>query len=124
MTAFLSVSVRAQDDAPDLKKEAKFHSIYKNFNTEPTSSQKWEAALGQTQSQRYDVQKGDTLWDISDTLFADPDFWPKVWSLNVEQIGNPHEISVGQRIRFTPGTAGEPPRLAVTDVKTDKSLMK
>lgn len=120
LTAVFSLSVHAQDDGPDLKKEAKLHRIYKQFNTEPTNNQKWETALGQAQSQRYDVQKGDTLWDISDTLFADSEFWPKVWSLNVEQIGNPHEISVGQRIRFTPGTAGEPPQLAVTDVKTDK----
>jgi hypothetical protein len=120
MTALASLPVRAQDDAPDLGKESRFHRIYEKYNTQPTDSQKWDTAVGKTQTQRYDVQKGDTLWDISDTLFADPGFWPKVWSLNVHEIGNPHEISVGQRIKFTPGTAGEPPQLAVTNAKTDK----
>lgn len=121
MTCFswvVSSVALAQDDAPDLNREAKFHRIYQEYNSQPTSADKWQSALGQTQSQSYDVQKGDTLWDISDTLFADSDFWPKVWSLNIEKIGNPHEISVGQRIQFTPGTAGEPPQLAVTDGKS------
>lgn len=117
-TSLASVAV-AQEDAPDLNQEAKFHRIYKQYNVQPTSADKWQSALGQTQSQSYDVQKGDTLWDISDTLFADSEFWPKVWSLNVEKIGNPHEIEVGQRIQFTPGTAGEPPQLAITDQKTE-----
>jgi hypothetical protein len=121
--ALAPMAAHAQsDDAPDLNKEAKFHHIYEQYNAQPTDAEKWQSALGEAHTQTYDVQRGDTLWDISDTLFADSDFWPKVWSLNVETIGNPHEIDVGQRIQFTPGTAGEPPQLLVTKKNADGIL--
>jgi LysM domain len=47
----------------------------------------------------YVVQKGDTLWDISERFFKDPLFWPNLWSKN-PAIGNPHFIYPGQKLRI------------------------
>lgn len=47
----------------------------------------------------YTVQKGDTLWDLS-RKFSDSAWqWPDLWHYNPD-IGNPHLIYPGQRIRI------------------------
>jgi hypothetical protein len=47
----------------------------------------------------YEVQKGDTLWDISEQELADPFNWPIVWRANPD-IENPDWIEPGQKIRI------------------------
>ncbi len=47
------------------------------------------------------VRKGDTLWDISNTYFANPWYWPKLWSFN-PLITNPHWIFPGDLVRLYP----------------------
>jgi len=56
----------------------------------------------------YTVQTGDTLWDISRTFLGNPDYWPRLWSIN-DYITNPHWIYPGNRIAFRMGTDVEPP---------------
>lgn len=56
----------------------------------------------------YTVQAGDTLWDISRTFLGDPQYWPRLWSIN-DYITNPHWIYPGNRIAFRLGTDTEPP---------------
>ncbi len=104
---FLGSLAFAQDQA-DLNKEKRFHDIYKKYNQAPTSEEVWSRSTTGKQ-ENYIIQSGDTLWGVSETLFADPQYWPKVWSLNSGLIGNPHEVHVKQVVRFTAGTAGEPP---------------
>ena len=119
VSLFLAVSAFSQDNS-DLKKETYFHNIYKNFNESPTPESNWQNALKTNQNQTYLIQKGDTLWDVSNTFFADPQFWPKIWSLNSSDIFNPHEISPENEIVFIPGNIGEPPQVSV-QAKTDSN---
>ncbi len=47
----------------------------------------------------YTVQKGDTLWDLSEKFSDSPWQWPDLWQYNPD-IPNPHLIYPGQRIRI------------------------
>ena len=47
----------------------------------------------------YTIQKGDTLWDLSQHFFDSPWIWPDLWEKNSE-IPNPHWIYPGNRIRI------------------------
>ncbi len=47
----------------------------------------------------YTIQKGDTLWDLSQKFSDTPWQWPEMWKEN-SQIANPHRIYPGQRIRL------------------------
>jgi hypothetical protein len=54
----------------------------------------------QTQEYKdYTIQKGDTLWDISQRELNDSFLWPKIWKENPE-IENPDRIYPKQRIRI------------------------
>jgi len=47
----------------------------------------------------YTVQKGDTLWDLSQQFSNSAWQWTELWREN-EQIANPHRIYPGERIRL------------------------
>lgn len=109
---------------PDYSREAQFHRIYKSYNEQPTSVELWEKAVGGRESEIYKVQKGDTLWGISTTFFGDPNFWPKVWSLNKGSILNPHEIDPTMNIQFFPGTADEAPTLELAGAEAQDTVVE
>lgn len=98
--------------------ENRLHQIYKRFNEAPTSPERWDEALSRARDQNYTIQKGDTLWDISETFFGDPLFWPKIWSVNPD-IYNPHEILPNGNIQFVPGTSAEPPQMTLAERKPE-----
>lgn len=50
---------------------------------------------------QHTVERGDTLWDLSQRFLGSPWYWPKVWSYNPE-IANPHWIYPGNLVRFFP----------------------
>lgn len=70
-----------------------------------------EASMNQ-----YMIQSGDTLWDLAQANFGDPQYWPQLWSIN-EYITNPHWIYPGNAIQFTPGTTIEPPQIDIISNK-------
>ena len=45
------------------------------------------------------MNKGDTLWDITNRYYRNPYEWPRVWSYNPE-VTNPHWIYPGSSIRL------------------------
>src|SRR5437870_10815354 len=55
--------------------------------------------------EEYTIQKGDTLWDLSQKFLSNPWYWPKIWSLN-PAIENPHWIYPGNKLRIIPGEGG------------------
>lgn len=101
------------EDSPDFRRERNYHNIYRKYNQDPTPADQWEQAAGGRRSEIYKIQNGDTLWDLSKTFFGQPDFWPKLWALNKEEVTNPHQIETWMQIRFYPGTLQEAPTLAV-----------
>ena len=62
--------------------------------------------------ERYSVESGDTLYDICDQLLDEPNYWPKLWSLN-PFIKNPHFIYPGMQLMFHSGDEETPPFLQV-----------
>jgi len=60
----------------------------------------------------YEIQQGDTLWDISSKFLGQPGHWPRLWSIN-DYITNPHWIYPGNKIVFIPGSEIEPPSLSL-----------
>jgi len=50
--------------------------------------------------QPYVVKKGDTLWDIAEEYFANPEKWLKIWEQNL-QVTNPDLIYPGNEIWLT-----------------------
>lgn len=49
------------------------------------------------QSVTHVVQKGDTLWDLCELYYGDPNLWPKLWEMN-PFITNPHLLKPGDVI--------------------------
>ena len=58
-----------------------------------------EKALEHETGFYYTVQKGDTLWDLSQQFSDSAWLWPEMWREN-SQIANPHRIYPGERIRL------------------------
>jgi LysM repeat protein len=61
----------------------------------------------------YIIQKGDTMWGLSDRFLKDPHYWPDLWAANPRHITNPHLIFPGQKLKVYPD------RIEVADTATE-----
>jgi LysM domain len=68
---------------------------------------------------QHTVEKGDTLWDLSQKYLGSPWYWPKVWSYNPE-IANPHWIYPGNRVRFASGGDEVPTQVEVGEAPEEE----
>lgn len=79
----------------------------------PIPDEEWSEIAGQKIEEKYAIVQGDTLWDISQRLFGNPRYWPKIWALNNASITNPHLIRPGNTIAFLPGTGTSLPSVEI-----------
>ena len=54
------------------------------------------------QTRTHLVVRGDTLWDICEKYYGDPDLWPKLWEMN-QFVTNPHLLEPGDVITLFEG---------------------
>lgn len=54
----------------------------------------------------YIIKEGDTLWEISDDLYNDPNKWRELWEMN-PHLGDPNSLTVGDRLYLESMTTTE-----------------
>jgi nucleoid-associated protein YgaU len=107
-----AVAENQEESVPD-DFEQRINRIYNKFYAEATSDTAWTQIAGEKINETYTIQPGDTLWDISETFFGNGHYWPKVWQMN-DDITNPHLISPGYVLRFTPGKIDAAPQVNIS----------
>ena len=65
------------------------------------------------------VQKGDTLWDICEHYYGNPNLWPKLWQMN-PFVTNPHLLEPGDVITLFE----QEPVKEVREVKGEETAIK
>ncbi|MGE4131304.1 MAG: LysM peptidoglycan-binding domain-containing protein [Bdellovibrionales bacterium] len=105
------MSVKASAfDPPDLRLEAEFHRQY--LRQKQVKQGLTPVQEGYIES--YRIQNGDTLWSLSETLYGDGQFWPRVWSQN-HAISNPHLIRPGHSVQFLLGSEDDTPSFRISE---------
>ncbi len=98
------------------EEEDQIFQLYNQFGSKPTSDDIWSQSKSNTQTEQYQVQAGDSLWEVCQTLFGNGFFWTKLWQLN-DSITNPHIIYPGKILKFTAGSMEAAPSLTVSQAE-------
>jgi nucleoid-associated protein YgaU len=91
--------------------EKKLLELSKFVQTKITSKE-WNDIAKQAKSEKYVVQEGEWLWQISKKLFGTGFYYSKIWSMN-PYIKNPHEIKPGMVLVFDMGDEDALPEVKV-----------
>jgi hypothetical protein len=92
----------AKFDPPDLNLEFRLHQQFLQ-STEPNA-----VASEQGWLENYQLQQGENLWGLSQMLYGDGSYWPRVWAQN-RSITNPHLIRKGHTLQFLMGSEDQAP---------------
>jgi hypothetical protein len=92
------------------------------------TSKEWDEIAKEAKSEKYVVQEGEWLWQISKKLFGTGFYYSKIWSMN-PHIKNPHEITPGMVLIFDTGDEDTLPEIQVgkfidTKTKTNRKVGK
>lgn len=93
-----SVQAVAAFDPPDLNLEYQLHRQFLKQN-QPANAKVSGA------SENYKIQTGETLWSLSEMLYGDGNYWPRVWA----QSRKPHLVRPGHHLQFLMGSEDETP---------------
>ena len=100
-TVFTCCAYAAQFDPPDLSLEFRLHQQYMKSTGEAPQAQ-------QGLLESYQLQAGENLWSLSQMLYGDGNYWPKVWAQN-PSVSNPHLIKPGHTLQFLMGSEDDTP---------------
>lgn len=87
-------------DPPDLSYE---YQLHRQFLRQARPGGKVANVLG---TEDYRLQKNETLKSLSEMLYGDGQYWPRVWSQNK---ANPHLVRPGHHLQFLLGSEDEAP---------------
>jgi hypothetical protein len=116
---FLAVGLAtaAQFDPPDLKLELELHRQFRRGEVDSTPSLLAKDAYLES----YRLQKGENLWSLSQLLYGDGNYWPRVWSQN-PGISDPNLIRPGHTLQFIMGSEDDTPAFRITEQDSDATL--
>ncbi len=102
----------AKFDPPDLNYEFQLHQQFSRSKNQPASQAKGIKAQAVQApngvNENYALQKGETLWTLSEMLYGDGQYWPRVWAQN-KAIANPHLVRPGHQLQFVMGSEDATP---------------
>lgn len=111
--AAIVLSVHVEQGFASVSKSPEIETLEIAKKLKPIADQEWKEIAGAKVTEKYEIAKGDTLYDISKRLFGDAKYWPKIWALNNQSITNPHVIQPGNSINFIPGTGSSLPSVGI-----------
>ena len=105
----------AKFDPPDLNLEFQLHRQFMKSRGQQGNSQPNGI------NEHYAVQKGETLWTLSQMLYGDGNYWPRVWAQN-KGIANPHLVRPGHQLQFMMGSEDDTPAFRFTEEGDEAGL--
>ncbi len=91
-------------DPPDLNLEDQLHRNYVQVVDPKQRAETPSEGLMES----YRLQKGESLWGLSQMLYGDGAYWPKVWAQN-KSITNPHLVRPGHTLQLMLGSEDQTP---------------
>ncbi|TDJ03867.1 MAG: LysM peptidoglycan-binding domain-containing protein [Deltaproteobacteria bacterium] len=96
----------------DVGKEEKQLLELSKFVQTKITAKEWDDIAKEAKSEKYVVQDGEWLWQISKKLFGTGFYYSKIWSMN-PHIKNPHEITPGMVLIFDTGDEDSLPEVQI-----------